>query len=297
MNPTRIVPLFALIAATSLAGCTQAVDDDLMATADDELGVTTASRFTVSEWDSAVTPCSDYRQVTVDLVAGRLDGSRCEYGQSVSVTRWLHASELTALKSALAKVKTVAKPSTCTSPDLTRTLSVLRGSKEASYVDVAHACEAKGKSVTEASLSALLTIAKATADKGPRKVLPGGTTNGVPSGRVGGTCVDRTSKPAYTSFGGIAFTYGELGRPNSKLRWDGSSIGGGRAGDVLNEYLRNAQTIGLDGVTRDATVGTQWSPVGREDVFVTGKLEDDKLSVTMGTKSGRFSCSFEAAVD
>ena len=292
MNAIRFPALF--VAFVAAVGCTQAVEDDDVTLAEDELGVKTATSFTLSDWGKDY-DCAAYSTLTVDLAASRLDGAYCENGTNVLVRRWLPTAEVTSLRSALAKVKTTAQSGACGPLGITHSLSVTRGANESKYVDVANSCAASGMRVTEASLAGLSTLTKSIAKKGPRTTVPGGTNNGRPYGIAGGTCVDNTAKPAYVSFGGITFSYDELG-PHEVIRWDGSGVHGGRAGDVLTEYLRGHPVIGLGGVSHETTVWSQWSPVGREDVIVTGKLEDDKLWVTMGTRSGRFSCRFEVPV-
>jgi hypothetical protein len=299
----------AIVGLGSTMGCALEAEplEDVDSTEDD-LRVDGASGFTLMAENPRQPkpgePCVAHADWKVDLTRGRLVGFACSasgpIGYPVPVQRDLTLAERQRVQTTLAAVRTTSRDGLCPARETPTTLRVTRGTRETRYTARASSCLG-GTPVTDASMSALVTLLNELGEQGARKPVGGGLCDGVSCGRIAGKCWDRASTPgqAHEAFAGFAFTYRNLATTSAlTFRDEGvGSVGGGRAGDMLYAWLRAAGgRIALDGQVAGITAADPHVG-GLENIYGKATLRADRIEFNLWTDSSRYSCALSVGLE
>jgi hypothetical protein len=292
----RSTLVFCLL-ASSVSACSAQTDaEEQDGEAVDALTASSVTSFTVNLRSGFVPPpppggCIRSGRWTVDFAARRIDGTGCVGGRPGTAARALTNAEIAKIRTAIANVRTAARPAACPTDAPSTSLQIKRGTRTYDYVDQRSSCVGPARPVTNNSLAALVTEMDALTSITPA---PAGATtcDGSPCFSLKGECIDsyptgRTSfnqptSEQHESFANITVSY--VPGAEHQLEWvDDGAVAASRATQRLGAWLRNYSTILADGESRGMTINWDGPHV---DVFVTATKTADAIELEMRTKRG-----------
>ncbi len=288
-----LVPLGFFVLTAACGGAGSAEDEPTEG--EDDLTASTITSFTVRQSTGFTQPSSTCRPSgawTLDLVQKKMIGAGCVDGRTVTVDRALGAVEVKDVRTALSKVRTAARPTACPTDVPVLSLDVSRGTRAYYYVQQRSAC-GTGTAVTTASIAALLDTVVALVPTAAAFPTPVGasTCDGAPCFALRGSCWDTTAAGGVQqSFANVSFTYVPAATFGSIAWRRDETQGTSRATQRLLAWLRNSQTVFVDGTRHGTTLSWESPPV---NVFVKATQTEDALELVMDS-SGGSSCLLTA---